>query len=148
MWLWRTLDARSSRTLADLGVYLRDELNRCVDSGQRATNASGLHIGAFETRNGAAKPVMQYVANQTLLSRHLQRSVSPPGLRNAKGHAKAVPQRGPSVCSTGVRRRESRHTRSHFYAVGVYLSRHARTLGCVRSSGFAFGWRPVPDSSK
>ncbi len=64
MWLRRTLDGwPGSRTAADLGIYLRDELNRCVDPSQRATNASGFHIGAFESRGGAPVPVMQYVSN-------------------------------------------------------------------------------------
>jgi hypothetical protein len=63
-WLRRTLNAwPGSRTVAELGVYLRDELNRCVDPGQRETNASGFHIGAFESRSGAPMPVMQYVSN-------------------------------------------------------------------------------------
>lgn len=63
-WLRRTLNAwPGSRSPAALGVYLRDELNRCVDPGQRTANASGLHIGAFESRDGAVVPVMQYVSN-------------------------------------------------------------------------------------
>lgn len=63
-WLRRTLDAwPGSRTVADLGVYLRNELNRCVDPGQRTANASGFHIGSFESRDGAVVPVMQYISN-------------------------------------------------------------------------------------
>lgn len=63
-WLRRTLDVWPGSSIAgELGVYLRDELNRCVNRSHRASNASGFHIGTFETRDGAAMPVMQYVSN-------------------------------------------------------------------------------------
>jgi hypothetical protein len=78
-WLRRTLDAwPGSRTVADLGVYLRDELNRCVDPGQRTANASGFHIGSFASRDGAVVPVMQYISNINKLTRVRDRQV-PPG---------------------------------------------------------------------
>jgi hypothetical protein len=62
-WLRRTLDAWPGGKAADLGVHLRDELNRCVKHDQRVANPSGFHIGAFESRDGAPIPVMQYVSN-------------------------------------------------------------------------------------
>ena len=63
-WLRRTLDRwHGSASVAELGVYLRDELNRSVTKAQRTHNPSGLHIGAFESRDGCAVPVLQYVSN-------------------------------------------------------------------------------------
>ena len=63
-WLRRTIDRwHGSPIVADLGNYLRDELNRAVPRIHRLKNPSGLHIGAFESRDGVAVPVMQYVTN-------------------------------------------------------------------------------------
>ena len=63
-WLRRTLDRwPGSVVAADLGVYLRDELNRAVPPADRTCNASGFHIGAFEERDGVTIPVFQYVWN-------------------------------------------------------------------------------------
>jgi hypothetical protein len=63
-WLRRILDRwDGSPTIADLGAYLRDELNKSVPKAHRTNNASGLHIGGFELRSGSAVPVMEYVSN-------------------------------------------------------------------------------------
>lgn len=63
-WLRRALDRwHGSAHVADLGSYLRDELNRSVPRAQRTHNPSGLHIGAFESRDGYAVPILQYVTN-------------------------------------------------------------------------------------
>jgi len=63
-WLRAALDRwPGSQHPAELGEYLRDELNRSVPVPQRDGNASGFHIGAFERRDGLAVPVMQHVSN-------------------------------------------------------------------------------------
>lgn len=63
-WLRRTIDRwPGSRQVADLGEYLRDQLNSAVPKTYRARYPSGLHIGAFETRDGVPVPVLQYVSN-------------------------------------------------------------------------------------
>jgi hypothetical protein len=63
-WLRRPLDRwHGSASVAELGVYLRDELNGSVPKAQRTHNPSGFHIGAFESRDGSAVPVLQYVSN-------------------------------------------------------------------------------------
>lgn len=63
-WLRRALDRwHGSASVAKLGVYLRDELNRSVPKAERTHNPSGFHIGAFESRDGSAVPVLQYVSN-------------------------------------------------------------------------------------
>ncbi len=63
-WLRGTLDRwHGSPRVADLGTYLRDELSRAVPKSDRTCNASGFHIGAFESRGGYAVPVLQYLSN-------------------------------------------------------------------------------------
>lgn len=63
-WLRRALDSwDGSRVVADLGDYLRDALNSAVPRADRTRTPSGFHIGAFESRDGAAVPVLQYVSN-------------------------------------------------------------------------------------
>jgi hypothetical protein len=63
-WLRRTIDCwPGSRRVADLGDYLRDKLNDDVPRAIRVRYPSGLHIGAFEDRDGVSVPVLQYVTN-------------------------------------------------------------------------------------
>jgi len=55
-WLRRKIDRwRGSQQVADLGDYLRDQLNNAVPRAHRTRYPSGLHIGAFETRAGSAR---------------------------------------------------------------------------------------------
>jgi hypothetical protein len=68
MWLRRALDRwYGSTRVGDLGDYLRDELNGAVPRAHRTRNPSGFHIGAFESRDGVAVPVFQYVSNYKTL---------------------------------------------------------------------------------
>jgi hypothetical protein len=63
-WLRRTVDRwPGSRQVAALGDYLCDQLNDAVPRAHRARYPSGLHIGAFEARDGVPVPVLQYVTN-------------------------------------------------------------------------------------
>jgi hypothetical protein len=63
-WLRRTIDRwPGSPCVADFGDYLRDELNGAVPKAHRENYPSGFHIGAFESRQDKAVPILQYVTN-------------------------------------------------------------------------------------